>query len=117
MCEGERDYRDFLIDILKAIEEIETFVRNTDFEAFIENTQKVYATIYCLQIIGEAVKNLPEDIKERYQKIPWRKIAGMRDRLIHGYFIVDFERVWKTVKSDIPLLKEARISKELYSTR
>ena len=115
MCEGERDYRDFLIDILKATEEIETFVRNTDFEAFI--AQKVYATIYYLQIIGEAVKNLPEDIKERYQKIPWRKIAGMRDRLIHGYFIVDSERVWETVKSDIPLLKEARISKEPYSTR
>ena len=104
---SERDYKDFLIDISKAIENIESFVKNTDFDAFAKDIQKVYATIHCLEIIGEAVKNIPEGIKEKYPDIPWRKIAGMRDRLIHGYFIVDFKKIWETVNRDLVPLKKA----------
>jgi len=59
-----------------------------------------------LQVIGEAVKNLPEEIREDYPDIPWRKVAGMRDRLIHGYFTVDFYKVWETIKRDLPPLKK-----------
>lgn len=65
-----------------------------DFESFVKDREKLYATVCCLQVIGEAVKNIPEEIREKYQEIPWRRIAGMRDRLIHGYFTVNFERVW-----------------------
>ncbi|NKQ38238.1 MAG: DUF86 domain-containing protein [Methanosarcinales archaeon] len=55
--------------------------------------------------MGEATKNIPDDIRSKYPSIPWRDIAGMRDKIIHGYFIVDFEEVWLAVKEDIPKLK------------
>ena len=102
----KREYRDFLVDILNAVNDIEVFIKDIDFETFVNSREKIYATIYCLQIIGEAVKNLPEEIKEGYPEIPWRKVAGMRDRLIHGYFTVDFDKVWETIKRDLLPLKK-----------
>ena len=104
---GKRDYRDFLVAIINAIRDIDSFVKGMDFESFISDKEKIYAAVYCLQVIGEDVKNIPDEIEEKYQGIPWRKIAGMRDRLIHGYFAVDPERVWETIKRDLPPLKEA----------
>ena len=104
-----REYRDYLDDILNAIKDIDGFVEGMNFSAFLHNhnQEKAFATVYCLQVIGEAVKNLPDEIREKYLEIPWRKIAGMRDRLMHGYFAVGFERVWETIKRDLPYLKNA----------
>jgi len=104
---GRRDYRDSLLDILNAIRDIDGFIKDVDFESFVKSKEKLYATVYCLQVIGEAIKNIPEEVREKHREIPWHKIAGMRDRLIHGYFTVNFERVWETVKRDLPPLKEA----------
>jgi uncharacterized protein with HEPN domain len=69
-----REYRDFLVDILNAVNDIENFVKDIDFETFVNSREKIYATIYCLQVIGEAVKNLPEEIRDDYPEIPWRKV-------------------------------------------
>lgn len=59
-----------------------------------------------LEIIGEAVKNIPTELKEKYSSVEWRKIAGMRDYLIHGYFAIDIELTWKVIVKDIPFSKK-----------
>lgn len=101
-----RDYRDTVADILKAIKDIEDIVKDVDYQAFIKDKQRSYAAVYCIQVIGEAVKKMPDEIKDEYRQIPWHKISRMRDRLIHGYFSIDFERIWETVTRDLPPLKE-----------
>lgn len=64
----------------------------------------------CFEIIGEAVKNIPDELKTKYPSIPWREMAGMRDKMIHEYFGVNLNIVWQTIEEDIPLL-EAMITK------
>ena len=61
--------------------------------------------IRVIEVIGEAVKNIPEDVKKENPEIPWREMAGMRDKLIHGYFGVNLKRIWKTMNEEIPPLK------------
>ena len=76
------------------------------FEDFIEDPVFIRAFVRSLEIIGEAVKHLPSEFRERYSKIPWKEIAGMRDKLIHEYFGINYRIVWKTVQREIPKLKE-----------
>jgi uncharacterized protein with HEPN domain len=96
----------YLEDILKAIEKIERFTRGLSKEEFLSNELVVDAIIRNLEVIGEATKKLPEELKNRHSNLPWKEIAGMRDVLIHGYFGVDLETVWDTVKEDLPALKK-----------
>ena len=77
-----------------------------NFEDFSNNELIQDGVIRNLEIIGEAVKNLPEDIKKDYPEVEWRKIAGLRDILIHAYFGVDLEVIWDIVKNKVPELKE-----------
>ena len=83
-----------------------------DFEAFRTNEEKVFAVIRALEIIGEAAKNIPKSIRGRYTEIPWEDIVGMRDKVIHDYFGVDIEVIWKTLHKDLPPL-QATIAKIL----
>lgn len=76
------------------------------FHEFIENPVLTRAFIRSLEVIGEAVKNLPQDFKEKHANIPWKEIAGMRNKLIHEYFGVNYKIVWETVKRDIPELEK-----------
>lgn len=95
----------FIEDILENISNIELFMHGVDKEKFLKNEEKQYAVLRALEIIGEAVKNIPEDFRKKYPTTPWRDIAGFRDVLIHSYFGVNLDRVWKIVKDDIPMLR------------
>jgi len=98
----KREYKLFLKDIVKACEYIQEFVEGIDFDQFLKDEKTSSAVIQKFGIIGEAVKNIPEFIKQKYPDIAWKDMAGMRDRLIHGYFGVDYVLVWDTIESDIP---------------
>lgn len=76
------------------------------FEGFKQDEKTVFAVIRALEIMGEAAKNISEEIKEKHPEIPWRNITGMRDKLIHEYFGVNKRVVWDTIKEDLPGLKE-----------
>ncbi len=78
--------------------------KDIEFEAFIKDPFFSRAFVRSLEIIGEAVKNLPKDFRDKYPDVPWKEIAGMRDKLIHEYFGVDYKIIWKTIKQDIPQL-------------
>ena len=101
-----REYKVYLRDILEAIGRIERYTGNMNFEDFSNNELIQDGVIRNLEIIGEAVKNLPDDIKKDYPEVEWRKIAGLRDILIHAYFGVDLEIIWDIVKNKVPELKE-----------
>jgi len=77
----KKDYRDSLLDNLNAIRDVDDFVKDMDLESLVKNKEKLCATIYCLHVIGDVVKSIPAATREKYQEIPWRKIARIRDRL------------------------------------
>lgn len=102
----KKDIQVYLDDIQEAIKKIEAYTKGKNFTDFVEDTELEDAVIRRLEIIGEAVKNLPSDIKERHSSVPWKQIDGMRDILIHEYAGVSIERVWKVIEDDIVRLKE-----------
>ena len=100
-----RDMKLYLQDILEAMAAIESFVGDMDIEALRNNDMISSAVIRKFEVIGEATKNVSEDITKKYPVVPWKKMAGMRDRLIHSYFGIKYDLVWRTIKEDIPRIK------------
>ncbi len=102
----KRDTGLFIEDILSSISNIEIFTRGVNKEKFMKDGLIQNAVIRQLEIIGEAVKNVPQSFREKYPKISWQGIAGLRDVLSHSYFGVNLERIWEIVKKDLSELKE-----------
>jgi uncharacterized protein with HEPN domain len=91
-----------LLDISRAAHLVIEFKKGMDKETFLKDIKTQSAILHQLMVIGEAVKRLSQDFRNRYNEIPWDLMAGMRDKLIHGYDIVDLDEVWKTADSDVP---------------
>jgi uncharacterized protein with HEPN domain len=100
-----REFEDYLRDIVDAMGKAQQFVKNLSYEEFKTDDKTVFAVVRALEIVGEATKNIPDDIRTNYPEIPWKDMAGMRDVLIHEYFGADVETVWLTVTEKIPQVK------------
>ena len=99
---SERTDRDFLSDVQEAIRRIAEYTVGMKYQAFLEDTKTQDAVIRNLEIIGEATKNLAKDLREQYPDVPWKSMAGVRDRLIHHYFGVNLDIVWQIVVHELP---------------
>jgi uncharacterized protein with HEPN domain len=110
-----RDQKLYLTDVLAAIESIERFIEGMSFEDFQQDDKTASAVIRKFEIIGEASRNISDNVKQRHPEVPWREMAGMRDRLIHGYFGVDYNLVWSTIKNRLPIARQMiqKISMEI----
>jgi uncharacterized protein with HEPN domain len=93
------------ISLKPAIYDVEVFIDELTYDEFIKDRKTLNAVVRSIEIIGGASKNISETIKEQYSGLPWKQVAGMRDKLIHAYFGVDTETLWKAAKNNIPLLK------------
>ena len=107
MIRTKREYTDYLRDILDAIDKAEKFTAGMDSLTFEAADKTIFAVVRALEIIGEVTKKLPDPLKERYLEIPWREMAGMRDKVIHDYFGVNLRRIFETVRQDLPPLHES----------
>jgi uncharacterized protein with HEPN domain len=100
-----KQLRVYFVDILEAIEEIEEFTGNLTFDEFTKNKMAIRAVTMDFAIIGEAAKQVPAEIKQKYPQIPWKQMTGIRDKIIHGYAYIKLAVLWDAISLDLPVLK------------
>ena len=101
----KRNYKLFLEDISDRIEKIDAYTVDMSFEEFVQDDKTVSACIREIEVIGEATKQIPKEITDRFDDLPWSLMAKMRDKLIHWYFEIDEEIVWNVAKDKLPNIK------------
>jgi uncharacterized protein with HEPN domain len=99
------EFLDYVEDIIDAMDKAEIILTGIDFDRFADDFIINFAVARALEIIGEAAKRLPQEVREAYPAVPWRDMVGMRDRIIHGYDNLNLQIMWDVVKQDIPRLK------------
>ena len=102
---NKRSYKLFFQDIISSIEKIEEYIHKISYEEFIENKMMYDAVIRNLEIIGEATKNIPDNIKKQYPNLPWKRMSGLRDIVAHEYFGIDTTIIWKVITQNLPEVK------------
>jgi uncharacterized protein with HEPN domain len=101
----KRDIRLFVKDIISAMDSIEKFVSGMTIDVLEKDDKTSSAVIRKFEIIGEATKHIPDALRRKHSEIPWSRMSGMRDRLVHAYFGIDYKLVWDAIKLEIPNLK------------
>ena len=111
----KRSLKLFIYDITESIKNIESFLKGITEESFSKDILRQNAVVRKLEIIGEATKNIPDFFRKAHSEVPWREIAGLRDKIIHTYFEIDLDITWKIIKKDLPELKKQidKIKKDL----
>lgn len=102
----KRTFADYIEDVLDSIKLIEQFTENLNYEEFFRDKKTSYAVIRAIEIIGEAVKNIPDEIKAELPHIPWHKMSGMRNKIAHEYFGISLKIVWNVAKKELPIIKD-----------
>ena len=102
-------WRERVADMLKAVDEVLSFVQGMERDAFLADRRTVVAVAFEIGVIGEAVTALPEDLRERHPEIPWRLVRSMRNRVIHQYWLLDEEILWDTIHDDLPPFRTALV--------
>jgi len=98
----KRDYRDYVQDILDSINDAEAFIKGMKFSEFKRDKKTINAVVRSVEVIGEAAKKIPKSLRKEFPTIPWKRMLGIRDKLIHEYFGIDVEILWEVVKKDLP---------------
>lgn len=113
---SNRGISDYLVDILDAIADLHAFTADITFDDFCADRKTINACIRSLEVIGEATKKIPPEVRQQKPSLPWQAISGMRDKLIHEYFGVDLAIVWQTIQHDLSSFEQA-VSELLESSK
>jgi len=98
----KREIGDYIEDIIEAVNRLKNFTKGISYEKFLRDDKTMFAVVRALEIIGEASKNIPNETKKKYPGVPWKDMAGMRDKLIHEYFGIKADLLWRAVKEELP---------------